>query len=607
MGRRRNINYTSNTSDGDRRSCSTSITHGNSSSKLLCWSPAAALRSTYFCAAALTLLPFNPARALVVVQTPVRTVSNCRSAGAGGAGGGNWRGFRDARRARTASSSLSTPHAWGAETISNLSGYYEAPGGHVRWRSTADRGRSTETRGGRRGGRVSGGAARMSVWELQSEDEWEFEEEVQRLEGKLARAIENEKYDLAARTRDALFSIHMDETSAVLATNSAFYAAFTLKDAERMEALWLPSRDVMCIHPGDEPIMGHKAVTRSWRSLFLAGDHRFTSSVISPADVKIRMRGTTAIVQCREEVTTADDVSTPWMARIKSEIASRAKLVGGAEDSLGGVAGTGGEAGGGTKKKKKKPRFLNVTNIYRKAGGRWLMVHHHSSLPAPSAPADLRTVMGDLNTSMGMRMAKGPDGVPRIFNLYDQQHMDGGKLEEMMESLRSQLPGGGVFSLGAGSMDGRLHPHGMLVIGDDEEEDEDDDDEDDDMVHISKRMKGDRESQYGGAGAFRRRWPAEEELAKKTMKALRALGEQKRIGKREQRRLITDILKHAGANELSPVEVAYDMLVEPDDDDDESDGKDDTACLSEFVEQAKILASDLFEEDLKSKKNNNRI
>lgn len=58
----------------------------------------------------------------------------------------------------------------------------------------------------------------------------------------------------------------------------------------------------------------------------------------------------------------------------------------------------------------------------------------------------------------------------------------------------------------------------MLVIGDDEEEDEDDDDEDDDMVHISKRMKGDRESQYGGAGAFRRRWPAEEELAKKTMK-----------------------------------------------------------------------------------------
>lgn len=40
------------------------------------------------------------------------------------------------------------------------------------------------------------------------------------------------------------------------------------------------------------------------------------------------------------------------------------------------------------------------------------------------------------------------------------------------------------------------------------------------------------------------------------LQALRALGEQKRIGKREQRRLITDILKHAGANELSPVEVS---------------------------------------------------
>lgn len=33
------------------------------------------------------------------------------------------------------------------------------------------------------------------------------------------------------------------------------------------------------------------------------------------------------------------------------------------------------------------------------------------------------------------------------------------------------------------------------------------------------------------------------------------LGEENKLGKREQRRLITDIIKHAGANEISAVEV----------------------------------------------------
>lgn len=42
----------------------------------------------------------------------------------------------------------------------------------------------------------------------------------------------------------------------------------------------MPSNDVMCIHPGDEPVLGQQAVARSWRSLFRSGDSRFSSSVI---------------------------------------------------------------------------------------------------------------------------------------------------------------------------------------------------------------------------------------------------------------------------------------------------------------------------------------
>lgn len=54
----------------------------------------------------------------------------------------------------------------------------------------------------------------------------------------------------------------------------------TTKDADRMTSLWMPSNDVMCIHPGDEPVMGQQAVARSWRLLFRSGDSRFSSSVI---------------------------------------------------------------------------------------------------------------------------------------------------------------------------------------------------------------------------------------------------------------------------------------------------------------------------------------
>lgn len=48
-----------------------------------------------------------------------------------------------------------------------------------------------------------------------------------------------------------------------------------------MKALWLPSREVMCIHPGDEPVLGHKAVSQSWKALFASDDNRFSSSIIS--------------------------------------------------------------------------------------------------------------------------------------------------------------------------------------------------------------------------------------------------------------------------------------------------------------------------------------
>lgn len=69
-------------------------------------------------------------------------------------------------------------------------------------------------------------------------------------------------------------------TSCSLGRRPALNTANATQDADRMTSLWMPSNDVMCIHPGDEPVVGQQAVARSWRSLFRSGDNRFSSSVI---------------------------------------------------------------------------------------------------------------------------------------------------------------------------------------------------------------------------------------------------------------------------------------------------------------------------------------
>lgn len=158
-------------------------------------------------------------------------------------------------------------------------------------------------------------------------------------------------------------------------------------------------------------------------------------SVYQPTDVRVRVRGTTAVVQCNEQVTTrltspsssssissldagpsskSDGEKPPpqkdaaaWLAHViadnpqepgtdksivgnpttaedrakikkavgKHGVANIKKAVDTAFAQTSSAAAASGKgaaaaAAGGGKKKKPKPRFLNVTNIYRKAGGR---------------------------------------------------------------------------------------------------------------------------------------------------------------------------------------------------------------------------------------------
>ena len=71
----------------------------------------------------------------------------------------------------------------------------------------------------------------------------------------------------------------MDETApAVEAANATFYTALSLADFGLMERLWLPSPDVVCIHPGWPPL-------HVW-----------------PSEVHLRLYGQTAEVSCLENI-----------------------------------------------------------------------------------------------------------------------------------------------------------------------------------------------------------------------------------------------------------------------------------------------------------------
>ncbi|CAN0256788.1 unnamed protein product [Discosporangium mesarthrocarpum] len=134
---------------------------------------------------------------------------------------------------------------------------------------------------GRAGGiRALSLSEEKTIWDLQGPEEWEFDEEVQKLEGLLDKAISKENYADANMATEKLYRLHMDETSAVLCANAAFYKAFSDKDHARMAELWLKTDDILCLHPGDNPVVGYHNVSASWKELFSSGDKRFMSSVI---------------------------------------------------------------------------------------------------------------------------------------------------------------------------------------------------------------------------------------------------------------------------------------------------------------------------------------
>lgn len=122
----------------------------------------------------------------------------------------------------------------------------------------------------------------------------------------------------------------MSEGDAVLFANEAFYQALASRDFAALDALWAAEGPVVCIHPGWPALVGRANVMESWRRLFAAG-----GALPTLGQAEAFLFGDTAAVICYEGI---------------------------------------------------EEQFLVATNLFRREGRQWKLLHHHAG-PTAAAPA----------------------------------------------------------------------------------------------------------------------------------------------------------------------------------------------------------------------------
>jgi len=128
--------------------------------------------------------------------------------------------------------------------------------------------------------------------------------------------------------------------TALLATNEAFYRAFSGRDVEAMERLWSGTAPVACVHPGWAALHGREVVLASWRSILRSGQ----SPRVVCTNPTAHLLGDAGFVLCEERVDAA---------------------------------------------------VLMATNVFVLEGGVWKMVHHHASPVAQEAFVVVPVGQGD--------------------------------------------------------------------------------------------------------------------------------------------------------------------------------------------------------------------
>ena len=131
-----------------------------------------------------------------------------------------------------------------------------------------------------------------------------------------------------------------DDREAVLKANRAFYDAFRSLDSEKMEAVWLKDRRIVCIHPGWRKLTGFGPIMASWERIF----ENLFEVKFDLGEIDAMVSGDLAVVIVEENQT---------------------------QHGLDGVV---------------RSQVL-ATNVFERVGNAWFMVVHHGS-PVAMSPDD---------------------------------------------------------------------------------------------------------------------------------------------------------------------------------------------------------------------------
>jgi ketosteroid isomerase-like protein len=102
-----------------------------------------------------------------------------------------------------------------------------------------------------------------------------------------------------------------DEREAVLAANRAFYRAFAERDVDAMDQIWAATGPVVCLHPGQTPLLGRAEIMASWRGILRHPE----SPKVRCVDEWVMGRPGLAIVVCREILPEGQLMATNSFAR----------------------------------------------------------------------------------------------------------------------------------------------------------------------------------------------------------------------------------------------------------------------------------------------------
>jgi len=386
--------------------------------------------------------------------------------------------------------------------------------------------------------------------------EYEQEQKFMALESAMNKAAAEKNWDLAAAKRDEIDRMHIDDCGFVLSVNSAFYRAFTEKDADAMSKLWMECETVQCIHPSLAPQIGYKQVMASWNTMFDSQDKTFQSNVMEPSSIKLSLKGATAWLTCDEEVYTSKFVS-------------------------------------GVGKTKELVKKFRATNIFRKVDGSWRMVHHHAtwihendSLTGGSAGSkSARGKKGKFSGNNAVEIS-GLEGLAGLTG--GSVGKDGPVKRVFMGSLSDLLSGNldDIMGGSSNSADDAIVESAFIQIGnDDDDEDDEEDDVGDERIRKHWRKMGGAGDGGSAIHSSSKNGVPKDALRQNCITALRRLCNQGAISQKQKRTLLTDIITCSARGEFSMVEVAYELLC--------GEGDDKDAAEEEFADQCRVFANDL--------------